>query len=114
LIDLLDKFGKKHPICERWNLNAMTFVLKYVVDCETLGLQENINDTCFGHVYSKAYQYVIIDEKVYRSLRYVSIKAIQGDLQKCITCPKNLDKLSKSGPKLVWRLEFILENSIPQ
>jgi len=69
-------------------MNAMTFDLKYVVNCETIGLQESFNDTCFGHVYSKAYQYAIIDDKVYRSVRYVSIKAIQAYLQKCITWPK--------------------------
>ncbi len=77
LIDLLDEFGlrKKNIAYVKdggYNMNAMTFVLKYVVNCETLGLQESFNDTCFGHVYSKAYQYATIDEKVYRSLRYLS------------------------------------------
>jgi len=40
------------------NFNAMTFALKAVVsynfDYETLGLQESSNNTCFGHVISKA------------------------------------------------------------
>ncbi len=82
LIDFLDKFGDGG-----YNTNAMTFVLKYVINCETLGLQESFNDTCFGHVYSKAYEYAIIDEKMYKNLRYVFIKVVQAYLQKCITWP---------------------------
>ncbi len=75
-----------------YNLNVMTYVLKYVVNCERLGLQESLNDTSFGHVFSKACQYATIDKKVYRSIRYVSIKAIQANLQKCITWPKTYGK----------------------
>jgi hypothetical protein len=75
-----------------YNLNAMIFVLKYLVNCETLGLQQSFNDTCFGHVYSKAYQYAIINEKMYRSLIYVSIKAVQAYLQKYITWPQKSKK----------------------
>jgi hypothetical protein len=36
---------------ENFNLNAMTFALKFVVSCETLGLQESFNGTYFGHVF---------------------------------------------------------------
>jgi hypothetical protein len=74
-----------------YNLNVMTFVLKYVVNCETLG-QKNFNDTSFGHVFPKACQYVTTDEKMYRSLRYVSIKIVHANLQKCIAWPKTYGK----------------------
>jgi hypothetical protein len=40
-----------------YNLNAMTYALKYVVSCESLGLEESFQGTCFGHAFSKAYQY---------------------------------------------------------
>ncbi len=45
------------------NLNAMIFVLKYIICCETLGLQESFNGICFGHAFSKACQYATIDIK---------------------------------------------------
>jgi hypothetical protein len=90
LTNYLNKFGLRKKIIayvkdEGFNLNAMTFALKFVISCETLNLQENVNSTCFGHVFSKTCQYAIINEKVYRNLRYVSIKATQANLQKCIT-----------------------------
>ncbi len=97
-----------------YNLNAMSFVLKYLVNCETLGLQESFNDTCFGHVYSKACQYVIIDEIVVRSLRYVSIKAIQADLQKCIIweVDQNLCKDWNSSQKTQYPNENKVDTKI--
>jgi hypothetical protein len=67
------------------NLNAMTFALKFVINYETLSLQENVNGTCFGHVFPKACQNVVVDEKVRKNLNYVSIKTTQFFLQKYIT-----------------------------
>jgi hypothetical protein len=97
LTNLLDKFGLRKKIIayvkdEGSNLNAMTFVLKFVVNCETLGLQENFNGTRFGHVFSKACQYVITNEKVCKNIRYVFIKSTQANLQKCIIWPKKIGK----------------------
>jgi len=66
------------------NLNAMISTLKSIISCETLGLPKSFNGICFGHAFSKACQYVTIDEKMYRNIRYASIKAIQANLQKCI------------------------------
>jgi hypothetical protein len=71
LRDLLDKFGLRKKIIAYgkdggYNQNVLIFVLKYVVNCETLN-QESFNDTCFGHVFPKACQYATTDEKVYRS-----------------------------------------------
>jgi hypothetical protein len=57
------------------NLNTLINVLKFVVKCETLGLEESFLGTCFGHVFSKAYQYATIDDKVCKNLKYVSIKS---------------------------------------
>ncbi len=65
--------------------NTLTNVLKSVVKCETLGLEESFQGTYFGHVFSKACQYAIIDDKICKNLKYVSIKFAQTDLQKCIT-----------------------------
>ncbi len=36
--------------------------------------------TCFGHAFSMAYQYAMIDEKVCKDFTYVYIKNAQGDL----------------------------------
>jgi len=62
------------------NLNKMTYALKSIISYETLGLQESFNGICFGHVFSKACQYAVTDEKMCRNIRYISIKAIQANL----------------------------------
>jgi len=69
LIKLLDKYGLRKNIIvyvkdEGSNLNAMIGALKFVVNCESFGLEENFHGTCFGHVFSKACQYGIAEEKV--------------------------------------------------
>jgi hypothetical protein len=80
LIELLDAYGLRSKIItyvkyEGSNLNTLINVLKFVVKCETLGLEESFLGTCFGHVFSKAYQYATIDDKVCKNLKYVSIKS---------------------------------------
>jgi hypothetical protein len=57
------------------NLDAMTMALKIVVNCDILGLEESFNGTCFGHVFSKTYQYAIIEEKICKNLKFISIKS---------------------------------------
>jgi hypothetical protein len=37
-----------------------------VIDCEPLKVIKVYEGTCFGHVMSKAYQYVINDNKVFK------------------------------------------------
>jgi hypothetical protein len=49
----------------------------YCFSCETLGLQESFNGTCFGPAFSKTCQYVTTNEKVCKNLSYVSIKTTQ-------------------------------------
>ncbi len=56
------------------NLNVMTIALTSIVRCELLGLDKKFQDTCFGYVFSKAYQYVKTNEKVCKNLRFFSIK----------------------------------------
>ncbi len=56
------------------NLNVMASAFKSIVWCEVLSLDESFQGTCFGHAFLKACKYVIIDEKVYKNLRFVFIK----------------------------------------
>ncbi len=69
------------------NLNMMTLTIKFVMNCEFVGLEERFQGTCFGHAFSKASQYETIKEKVFKNFKYVSIKFAEFDLQKCITWP---------------------------
>ncbi len=85
LTKLLDNYAlKKNFIAyvkdEGSNLNTMTTTLKSIVSCDMLGLEENFQDTYFGHVFSKACQYAIIRGKNCKDLQHVSIKSIQGEL----------------------------------
>jgi hypothetical protein len=57
---LLDRYCKRKRIIayvkdEGSNLNAMTNALKFVVCCETLGLEESFQGYCFGCGFSEAY-----------------------------------------------------------
>jgi hypothetical protein len=67
----------------------MISVLKSVVNCESLGLKENFQGTCFAHAFSKACQYGIAEEFFCRNLKYVFIKSTQTYLHKCITWLKS-------------------------
>ncbi len=58
LIELLDAYGLRNKIIayvkdEGSNLNTLNNVLKSIVKCETLGLEETFQGTYFGHVFSK-------------------------------------------------------------
>jgi len=57
------------------NLNAMTIVLIFVVNCEVLGMEESFQGTCFGHALSKACQYGIVEEFFSKNLKHISIKS---------------------------------------
>jgi len=73
---------------EDWNLNIMMTTLIYY-EMWSFGLNERFQSDLFGHVFSKACQYVITNETFYRNLKFISIKSAQSDLQKCITWHKN-------------------------
>jgi hypothetical protein len=44
----------------------MTIVLKYVVNCDILGLIESFQSSSFNHAFSKACQYSSTNENVYK------------------------------------------------
>jgi hypothetical protein len=69
-------------------MNAMIVALKVVVNCEALDKIKSFQGKCFKHAFSNAYQHATADERVYKGFKYVSIKSVQIDLQKCITWPK--------------------------
>jgi hypothetical protein len=52
----------------------MTTILKSIVSCDMLGLEEIFQGIYFGHAFSKACKYVTIEGKVCKDLQYVSIK----------------------------------------
>jgi hypothetical protein len=59
LIDLLEKYNLRKKIAEYVkdegsNLNTMTIVLKSIVSCEVLDLEENFQGACFGDAFFKA------------------------------------------------------------
>ncbi len=85
LIELLEKYNLSKKIIvyvkdERFNLNIMTFAWKIVISWDSLGLEESYQGICFGHAFSKACQYAIANDKVYKDLTYVFIKIAQGNL----------------------------------
>jgi hypothetical protein len=75
---------------EGCNLKIMTTILKSIVSCDMLGLEEIFQGTCFGHAFSKACQYATTKEKNCKDLQYMLIKFSQGNLQKCITWSKKI------------------------
>jgi hypothetical protein len=70
------------------NSNFMIILLKFVASCEILTLEESFQWIHFGHVISKAYQYVTTNEIFSRGFNYVFMKFEQANLQKYITWPK--------------------------
>lgn len=75
-----------------FNLNAMIIIFKSILNCETLGVEENFQWNCSGQDFSKAYIYVTIEEKKCKGLTYAYIKYTQFDSQKCIICFKKSQK----------------------
>jgi len=59
--------------------------LKIVVNCDVLKLEESFNGTHFGCAFSKTCQYVTIEEKICKDLKFVSIKLVEFNIHKCIT-----------------------------
>ncbi len=59
------------------NLNPITSALKSIVNCKILGLKESFKETCFGHAFFKARQYITTHENVCKGFKYVSIKFLK-------------------------------------
>ncbi len=56
LIELLDQYDLKKKIVayvkdKGANLNAMTTILKFVMNYEVFGLEESLQGSCFGHAF---------------------------------------------------------------
>jgi hypothetical protein len=80
LTKLLDQYdlGENIIACvkdEGANLNVITIALKFVVNCEVLGMEESFQGICFGHAFLKACQYGTTKEKVCKNLKHISIKS---------------------------------------
>ncbi len=104
--NLLDSFGLRKKIIafvkdEGVFLNAVTSTLRYVVSYDILGLEESFNGSRFGHVFSKACQYGIVEEKNYKDMKFVSIKNAQSNIQVCITWLKRFGNDKQSGTRHV-------------
>jgi hypothetical protein len=68
LTKLLGQYGLRNKIIayfkdEGSNLNTMTIVLKIVVNCEVLGLDENFQGSCFGHAFPKHVNMLLLTKK---------------------------------------------------
>jgi len=86
LYSLFEKYDIMHCMIafvkdEGNNLMFMATTLCSIVACRPLKLQWVYEGMCLGHIISKAYQYAINGEKVIASLKYVSVKATQRNLQ---------------------------------
>jgi len=57
---------------------VMVLTLHSIFNCEPLNILRVYKGTCFGHVMSKACQYVINDEKVSIGLKNGTVKKIQS------------------------------------
>jgi hypothetical protein len=53
------------------NFNVMTTTLKVLVNYESFGLKESLKGICFGHAFSKACQYSVVEEKVCKDLKFL-------------------------------------------
>jgi hypothetical protein len=51
----------------------MINAFKFVVCCETLGLEESFQGYCFVHAFSKVYQYAKIENKMCKNLKEMFI-----------------------------------------
>ncbi len=63
---------------EGTNLVKITNGLKSVVNCDDMGILKFFEGVYFGHAFSKAYQYTIVDEKLSFGLQPMSIKVVQS------------------------------------
>ncbi len=78
---MLDQYDLRKKVIEYVkdegaNLNALTVILKSMVDCEVLGMEKSFQGSCFGHLFYKACQYGTTKKKVCKNLRYASIKLV--------------------------------------
>jgi hypothetical protein len=68
LINILDEYSLKNKIITCSNLNTMTSVVKSILKCEVVGLEESLQGTCFGHGSSKLATISLVMKKFVRAL----------------------------------------------
>jgi hypothetical protein len=74
------------------NLTTMAFALHSIINCEPLRFTKIYENTCFGHVMFKIYEYATNDDTTSKSLIHVNLKDMQFALQKTITSTKKSKK----------------------
>jgi hypothetical protein len=62
------------------NMTSMVIVLWSIINCKLLNLEFFYKNSCFGHVISKAYQYVTNNDKVFSGLKHMNMKEAQTGL----------------------------------
>jgi hypothetical protein len=82
---LLDKISLLHQVIvvvnnEDINLSIMVATMHSIINYEPLKILNVYEGTCFGHVMSKACQYMTNDNKVLVGLRNVSVQESQSGL----------------------------------
>jgi len=86
------------------NLNIITTILKFVINCEVLDLEKSFQSTYFGHVFSKSHQYATIDVKVYMNFKYVLLCLHKHICKNALVGLKTMAKVDENGIKLVMIL----------
>jgi hypothetical protein len=69
---------------ERFNSNIIT-PLRLVIGSEIVDLKKKFKTIFFSNAFLKTYQYVTLNEKVCKSLKYAFIKFAKENLEKSIT-----------------------------
>lgn len=90
LQDILSRFNLSTRIIayvkdEGGSLDIITSALASVASCEVLEMDVPYAGACFGHAFSKCCEHATDNSKVCAGFRAVSLKDVQGSLQKSIT-----------------------------
>jgi hypothetical protein len=84
LLDLHDLKKKiiAHVNNESENLNAITTTIKYIINCEVLGMEEGLQSTCCSHAIFKACQYGTIEKKVCKNFKTIFLLSLPSLIYK--------------------------------
>lgn len=99
-------FRKKNTYVknEKSNLNIITTILKFVINCEVLDLEKSFQSTYFGHVFCKAHHIATRDVKVYMNFKYVLLCLHKHICKSALVGFKTMAKVDENGIKLVMIL----------
>ncbi len=93
-----------------FNLNTMIVALKFIISCDILGLAKSFYNSCFGHAFSNAYQYVSIDEIFYKFWNMDLSKLPNLTYRNTEFGWKNQGRENKNGIKVIQIWIFFLKN----